>query len=39
MGDVQGGFLGLPHNTTPAAVMANKNLVSALTFQGFFIRD
>ena len=25
MGDVRGDFLGPPHNTTPAAVKANKN--------------
>ena len=26
MGDVQGAFLGPPHCTTPAAVIANKNI-------------
>ena len=25
MGDVRGDFLGPPHGTTPAAVIANKN--------------
>ena len=25
MNDVQGDFLGPPHGTTPAAVIANKN--------------
>ena len=27
MGDVQGDFLGPPHDTTPAAVIANKNYI------------
>ena len=27
MDDVRGDFLGPPHGTTPAAVIANKNLL------------
>ena len=30
MKDVQGDFLGPPHGTTPAAVIANKNKIEIL---------
>ena len=30
MADVQGDFLGSPHGTTPAAVIANKNKTETL---------
>ena len=29
MDDVRGDFLGPPHSTTPAAVIANKNIINA----------
>ena len=33
MDDVRGDFLGPPHGTTPAAVMANKNKTEILQEQ------
>ena len=30
LNDVRGGFLGPPHGTTPAAVIANKNKTEIL---------
>ena len=34
---VRGDFLGPPHDTTPVAVIANKNKIEILEFE--FIRD
>ena len=38
MDDVQGDFLGPPHGTTPAAVIANKNKTDPLRAVSIFSR-